>query len=168
MPGSHGYIHQLNCSGGGVPKLPVEAAELTPTGLVGDRQAHRRFHGGPQRALCLYSLEVIRSLQAEGHPIYPGSVGENVTVAGLDWSQLSPGRRLALGDEVIIELTSYTKPCRTISGSFGDGKFNRISQKEHAGESRLYARVIRTGRLAVGQQVRVLEGEAATAAQRER
>ncbi|HZH91279.1 MAG TPA: MOSC domain-containing protein [Pyrinomonadaceae bacterium] len=167
MPGSQGHIHQLNCSGGGVPKLPVEAAQLTPTGIVGDRQ-RRPFHGGPQRALCLYSLEVIRALQAEGHPIYPGSVGENVTVAGLDWSELVPGRRLALGDEVIIELTSYTQPCRTIGGSFGDGKFNRISQKEHAGESRLYARVIRTGRLAVGQQVRVLEGEAAAAAPQER
>jgi len=161
MPGGEGYIHQLNRSGGGVPKLPVGEAQLTPTGLSGDRQRYPLIHGGPQRALCLYSLEVIQALQAEGHPIYPGSTGENVTVAGLDWSELAPGRRLALGDEVVIELTSYTKPCRNIRGSFGDGKFKRISQKEHAGESRLYARVIRTGRLAVGQQVRVLDNDAA-------
>ncbi|HEX9919526.1 MAG TPA: hypothetical protein VGA87_10180, partial [Pyrinomonadaceae bacterium] len=51
-------------------------------------------------------------------------------------------------------------PCRNIKGSFGEGKFKRVSQKEHAGESRLYARVISTGRLAVGQRVRVLAGEA--------
>jgi MOSC domain-containing protein YiiM len=157
MPGSHGYIHQLNCSGGGVPKLPVEEAQLTPTGLVGDRQTHTRIHGGPQRALCLYSLEVIQALQAEGHPIYPGSTGENVTIAGLVWPELAPGRRLALGDEVVIELTSYATPCRNIKGSFVKGKFKRISQKEHAGEARLYARVIRTGRLAAGQQVRLLD-----------
>ncbi len=160
MPGSHGYIHQLSCSGGGVPKLPVEEAHLTQTGLVGDRQRKMWMHGGPQRALCLYSLELIQALQAEGHPIYPGSTGENVTIAGLAWQQLAPGHRLALGDEVVIELTSYTKPCRTIRDSFAEGKFTRISQKEHAGESRLYARVIRTGRLAVGQQVRVLDGAA--------
>jgi MOSC domain-containing protein YiiM len=159
MPGGHAYIYQLNCSDGGVPKLPVEEAQLTPTGLACDRQAHTRFHGGTQRALCLYSLEVIQALQAEGHPIYPGSAGENVTVAGLVWAELAPGRRLALGDEVVIELTSYTSPCRNIGGSFDDGKFKRISQKEHAGESRLYARVIRTGKLAVGQPVRVLDGE---------
>ncbi|HEX8128309.1 MAG TPA: MOSC domain-containing protein [Pyrinomonadaceae bacterium] len=160
MSAGHGYIYQLNCSAGGVPKLPVEEAQLTPTGLSGDRQRYPVIHGGPQRALCLYSLEVIQALQAEGHPIYPGSTGENVTVAGLDWATLAPGHRLALGDEVVIELTSYANPCRNIRGSFGDGKFKRISQKQHAGESRLYARVIRTGRLAVGQPVRVLNGEA--------
>jgi MOSC domain-containing protein YiiM len=160
MPDGRGYIYQLNCSDGGVPKLPVREAELTPTGLVGDRQAHRRFHGGPQRALCLYALEQIHALQAEGHPIFPGSVGENVTVAGLDWSSLAPGMRLALGDEVVVELSSYTMPCKSIRRSFSDGRFERISQKTHAGESRLYARVIRTGTLAVGQTVRVLDGEA--------
>ena len=159
MPGGEGYIYQLNCSGGGVPKLPVEEAQLTPTGLDRDRQRYPIFHGGKQRALCLYSLEVIQALQAEGHPIRPGSTGENVTVAGLDWKQLAPGARLVLGDEVVIEITSYANPCRNIRGSFGEGKFKRVSQKEHAGESRLYARVIRTGRLAVGQQVRVLDGE---------
>ncbi|HEX8632633.1 MAG TPA: MOSC domain-containing protein [Pyrinomonadaceae bacterium] len=160
MPGGHGHIHQLNCSGGGVPKLPVAEAQLTPTGLSGDRQRHTIFHGGTERALCLYSLELIQALQAEGHPIYPGSTGENVTVAGLAWAELAPGRRLSLGDEVVIEITSYATPCRNIRGSFGDGKFKRIAQKQHAGESRLYARVIRTGRLAVGQPVRILNGAA--------
>jgi MOSC domain-containing protein YiiM len=160
MPDDGGFIYQLNCSNGGVPKLPVGEAELTPTGLVGDRQRYPIIHGGPQRALCLYSLEVIQALQAEGHPIYPGSIGENVTVAGLDWSSLAPGRRLALGDEVVIELTSYANPCRNIRGSFGDGKFKRVSQKQNEGQSRLYARVIRTGKLAVGQAVRLLNAEA--------
>ncbi|HEX8423435.1 MAG TPA: MOSC domain-containing protein [Pyrinomonadaceae bacterium] len=160
MPDGVGYIYQLNCSDGGVPKLPVREAQLTPTGLVGDRQAHPRFHGGPERALCLYALEQIQALQAEGHPIFPGSVGENVTVADLDWSRLAPGVRLALGDEVVVELSSYAMPCRSIRKSFSGEKFGRISQKTHAGESRLYARVIRTGKLAVGQTVRVLDGSA--------
>ena len=151
-----GRIYQLNCSGGGVPKLPVAEARLTKTGLEGDRQAHRLFHGGPERALCLYALEHIRALQAEGHPIYPGSVGENVTIEGLDWSSLAPGSRLALGDEVVVEISSYTTPCKTIKASFVDEGFKRISQKIHPGESRLYARVLQTGRLAVGHQVRVL------------
>lgn len=155
-----GYIYQLNCSDGGVPKLPVAEAELTPTGLTGDRQGHPRLHGGPERALCLYALEQINALRAEGHPIFPGSVGENVTVAGLDWSSLTLGCRLALGDEVVIEISSHVAPCRRIGESFSDEKSTRISQKKHAGESRLYARVIRTGRLAVGQPVRVLNGEA--------
>ena len=153
-----GYIFQINCSDGGVPKRPVREAEVTPTGLACDRQAHPKIHGGPERALCLYALEHITQLQDEGHPIFPGSIGENVTVVGVDWNTLTPGSRLALGDVVIIEITSYAGPCPTIAGSFTDGKFKRISQKKHPGESRLYARVIKTGLLATGQTVRVLNG----------
>lgn len=152
-----GTIFQLNCSDGGVPKVPVREAQLTPTGLSCDRQAHLKIHGGPERALCLYALEHITALQEEGHPIFPGSIGENLTIVGLDWKTLEPGTQLALGDEVVIEITSYAGPCQTIAASFVGRKFKRISQKKHPGESRLYARVLKTGRLATGQKVRVLD-----------
>ena len=151
------HIFQLNCSPGGVPKLPVAEALLTRTGLVGDRQALPRIHGGPERALCLYALERIRQLQAEGHPIRPGSTGENITVTGLDWDTLAPGVRLAVGDEVLIEISSYAGPCKAIAASFRGGEFRRISQKVHPGASRLYARVLRTGLLRVGQAVSVID-----------
>lgn len=151
-----GRIFQLNRSGGGVPKLGVREAFLDANGLEGDRQRNLRFHGGPQRALCLFPLELILELQAEGHPVFPGSVGENVTVAGLEWSRVEPGTRLSLGDEALVEITSYTSPCKTIAASFADGDFKRISQKVRPGDSRLYARVLRPGRLAVGQSVKLL------------
>lgn len=95
-------------------------------------------------------------LQAEGHPIYPGSVGENVTIVGLDWSQLKPGARLALGEEVLLEISSHAAPCKIIADSFTDSDFKRISQKVFPGDSRLYARVLQTGRLFIGQTVKVL------------
>lgn len=151
-----GVIFQINCSSGGVPKQAVEEAAVTETGLVGDHQEHPKIHGGPDRALCLYSLERIEELQREGHAISPGSVGENITIRGLDWSELKPGDRLALGDEVVIEITSYTNPCDSIAASFIKGDFRRISQKKYPGHSRLYARVIRTGSLRIGQTIRVL------------
>jgi MOSC domain-containing protein YiiM len=152
-----GRIFQLNVSNGGVPKLAVGEAVLTSGGLQGDRQRDLRYHGGPARALCLFALERVLELQEEGHPIFPGSVGENLTVVGLDWSGLAPGARLALGGEALVEITSYTSPCKKIAGSFKGGEFKRISQKVHPGDSRLYARVLRPGRLAVGQSVRLLE-----------
>jgi MOSC domain-containing protein YiiM len=155
----NGRIFQLNSSNGGVPKLAVREAVLTPAGLEGDRQRDRRYHGGPERALCLYALERILELQTEGHPIFPGSAGENVTVAGLDWGLLKPGARLAFGEEALVEISSYTTPCKVIAASFQDGQFKRILQKEHPGDSRLYARVLRTGRLSVGQPIRLLNGE---------
>jgi MOSC domain-containing protein YiiM len=152
-----GRIFQLNCSRGGVPKGAVREAFVTRDGLAGDRQAKPFIHGGPERALCLYALEHIVMLQREGHPIFPGSAGENVTVSGLDWAALGPGRRLALGEEVLIEITKYTGPCKTIAASFVGGEFKRISQKIHPGWSRLYARVLRPGQIMVGRTVRVLD-----------
>ncbi len=151
-----GRIFQLNVSQGGVPKLAVREAILTPEGLTTDKQKLTKFHGGVERAVCLYSLEHILALQREGHPIFAGSTGENVTIAGLDWARLTIDTRLALGDEVIIEISSYAAPCKQIAASFMDGNSNRISNKQHPGWARLYARVLRGGKLCVGQRVQVV------------
>lgn len=156
MSSTTGHIFALHVSNGGVPKLAIREAELTELGLRGDRQRDRRYHGGPERALCLFALEEILQLQAEGHPIYPGSTGENLTIAGLDWAALRPGVCLALGDEALVQITSYAAPCSNIRESFAEGTFKRISQKVHPSESRLYTRVLRIGTLRVGQAVQVL------------
>lgn len=149
------HIHQINTSQGGVPKLPVDRANVDDSGLVGDRQADRRFHGGPDRALCLFSLEVIERMQEEGHPIAPGSAGENVTIAGLDWATVVPGTRLAMGP-VEVEITSYTTPCAKNAQWFVDGKFTRMHQNKFPGDSRVYARVLRGGPIREGDEVTVL------------
>jgi len=150
-----GRITGLQRSDGGVPKLAVESAAVTERGLEGDRQRNRRFHGGPERALCLYSQERIDALVAEGHPIVRGAVGENVTIAGLPWERVRPGTRLTLGD-IEVEVTSYTSPCANIEDAFLDGRIARISQKVHPGWSRVYVRVRRGGSLRVGDPVRLV------------
>lgn len=147
-------IVQINVNPrGGVPKHPVEFAEITVNGVVGDKQRDRRYHGGPQRAVSLYSLEHIHMLQAEGHPIAPGSTGENLTISGLDWAKLQVGDCLRIGDRVVIEITSYAAPCNNIAESFAGGTFKRIGQKTHPGWSRLYARVRTEGRVYTGDSV---------------
>ena len=143
----------LQVSPGGVPKLPVDTGVVTSLGIVGDKQRDRRFHGGPDRALCLYSMDRIEELNREGHTIIPGSAGENVTVRGLDWDTVIPGKRYRLGEEVEIEITSYTTPCANIAGSFKGGEFVRILQKQHPGYSRVYARILKEGVLRVGDSV---------------
>ena len=156
-PGTVGRVFQINLSNGGVPKLPVAGAQVTKNGLAGDRQKHTTFHGGPERAVSLFSLEVIERLRAEGHPVEPGSTGENVTVSGLDWPLLAPGSRVAIGSEVVLEITGYAAPCGSIRASFAGGRFKRISQKVNPGESRLYARVLGEGSITTGDAARVLD-----------
>ena len=150
-----GRIFQLNTSPGGVPKLAVREAQVTELGMSGDDHNFPDIHGGPERAVCLFSLERILELQAEGHPIFPGAVGENITISGIDWNEVTPGQQIALGNEVLLEITSYTSPCNSIPDSFLDGKYQRISQKIHPGYSRVYARVLRPGKIVIGQTVQL-------------
>jgi MOSC domain-containing protein YiiM len=144
MSGRIGKLVSINSSGGGVPKRPVLFSNVNSLGLEDDRHIDRN-HGGPDRAICIYSLELIKALRAEGHPIDIGTAGENFTVEDLDWSLMQPGALVTAGAEVRLEVTSFTTPCKTIAGSFIDGKFSRISQKLHPGWSRVYARVVTPG-----------------------
>src|SRR5262245_48947654 len=106
----HPYLHQISVSNGGVPKLAIPQTRVTKDGVEGDHQRNREVHGGPDRAICIYSLEVIEALRKEGHSIVPGAAGENFTIAGLAWKQVGPGTRLGVGSEVKLEVLSYTAP----------------------------------------------------------
>jgi MOSC domain-containing protein YiiM len=123
------HVHQINVNpAGGVPKFAVPAVRIEVDHVDGDKQRHLKFHGGPTRAVSLYSFERIEALRGEGHPIVPGSVGENLTVSGLDWAAITPGVRLRVGEVVELEITSYAAPCNNIAGSFDGCASDRISQ----------------------------------------
>ena len=155
-----GRVLRLNASDGGVPKRAVERARVTVDGLLGDSQRDRRHHGGPERALCLWSAERIEALVAEGHPVSPGSTGENVTVTGLDWSAVGPGARLVFAGGVELAVTDYATPCATIRDSFAGARFERIHQQRHPGWSRVYARVLVPGELRRGEALELRAPEA--------
>ena len=155
MPASAtGTVTQLSASNGGVPKLAVESAEVGFRGVVGDVQRMRIHHGRPWQALCIYADEVIDMLRDEGHPIGRGSVGENITVAGLDWSHVRPGVLLQIGG-VLAHVQAYAEPCNTNARFFIGGDFNRMNAKVGP-VSRVYATVLQPGHIATGDPV-VLE-----------
>ena len=149
-------VVQINVSDGGVPKRPIASAVIGTLGVEGDRQESTEFHGGPARALCLFALERIEALQAEGHAITPGGAGENITIRGLDWDAVGPGTQMRLGESILIEITRYTAPCTKIRANFSGGDFNRINQKTNPGWSRAYARVLEGGPLLPGDSVELL------------
>lgn len=147
------HLVQININpNGGVPKLRVDEAFLGTDGVRGDMQRDLKFHGGPERAVCLFSTDLIYALQEEGHPIDCGTAGENLSIAGLNWNDIIPGTKLQIG-EAQVEIISYTSPCSTIAASFADGEFTRISQKIHPGWSRLYGRVLIEGLVRKGDGV---------------
>jgi MOSC domain-containing protein YiiM len=149
--GPVGRVAQLNVSGGGVPKQPVDRVEVDWTGVVGDRQGNRQHHGRPWQALCLWSTEVIDGFAAAGHPLRAGAAGENVTVSGLDWAAITPGVVLEVG-AVRCEVSSYAIPCSKNAGWFLDGAYDAMHHR--AGPvSRVYATVLTPGAIATGDPV---------------
>src|SRR5437588_9460579 len=112
-----GRLESINVSRGGLPKTSVFEGLVTEEGLDGDRQRDLRFQGGPDRAVILFSLDVIRALQAEGHPIDAGTTGENLTVSGITWEGVVPGSVIIVGP-VRLLVSKYTSPCVKIRHSF--------------------------------------------------
>ena len=152
-----GSVAQVNSSKGGVPKLPVDRGHIGYGGLDGDRQATRRHHGRPWQAICLYSGDVIDALRAEGHPIGWGSTGENLTLSGIDWSQLRAGLVIEIG-EVRLRLSAPAVPCSKNKPFFAEGHFLRMDHDRHPGWSRWYASVLQPGDVAQGDEVVVSSG----------
>lgn len=151
-----GRVLQVNVSPGGVPKLPVRRAWVGRFGVEGDRQRHDTVHGGPHRAVALLGIEAIERVQADGHPIEPGSVGENLTTVGIELASLPIGTRLAIGDALLLEISSPANPCNLIGGSFRGGKSGRISVLTHPADTRMYARTLVEGEVRPGDSIRVL------------
>jgi MOSC domain-containing protein YiiM len=147
-PTTAGTVAHLAVSAGGVPKTSVDAVEIGWSGVIGDVQGNRRHHGRPFQALCLWSTEVIDDLRSEGHPIHPGAAGENVTLSGLPWHLVVPGARLAIGS-VLCEISGDATPCSKNARWFVGGDFRRMGI-DRGPVSRMYATVLRPGRVAVG------------------
>ena len=153
-PSQRGTLVQVSASGGGVPKEALPSATVGRGGVDGDLQAERRHHGRPFQALCLWSHDVIDALRAEGHTVYPGAAGENLTVAGIDWSTIRPGVRVQIGD-VLAEISAFATPCAKNARWFSDGGFRRIDHNLYPGTSRAYAWVLEGGTVAPGDAVLV-------------
>ena len=159
-----GTIVQLSLSPGGVPKYPVREAYLTPLGFEGDSQWHPEVHGRPRKAVLLLCREGLDELAAAGFPVFPGALGENLTVAGLDRRWLRPGQRYQAGGAV-IELTQPRRPCPTLD-VYGPGIQAAIydarvkagdASSPRWGLSGFYALVVQPGPVRTGDPVTLLE-----------
>ena len=140
-----GKLLGIFTSNGGVPKISVDSADIRFEGISGDDQNDKKHHGGPMKAICVLENELLVKLQSEGHPIMPGTTGENLLVEGFN---LSIGSKFSIGT-VELEVVSAATPCKTISKSFTDGFFNRMSNKKYPSETRWYCRVLREGTIRI-------------------
>lgn len=163
-----GTIVQVSISPGGLPKFAVPEALCGPLGLAGDGHNHPRFHGGPRKALLLVSQDDLRALEAEGYPVSSGGLGENLTVAGMDFRRMRAGQRFRAG-EAVLELTTVRVPCSALE-IYNGAERARIQDRIYdplvkAGDvtsarwavSGFYASVLTPGWIRAGDSIELLE-----------
>lgn len=151
-----GTVVAVNVSPGGVPKQPVAGAQVRELGLDGDAHVSPR-HGGPLKAVCLYAVEAIERIAEEGHQAFPGSYGENLTLAGIDWGRLRTGDRLRVGEAgPVLDLTEHAMPCAKQARWFVGERIDRISVLLYPEDARWYASVVEEGAVAPGDAVTLL------------
>lgn len=142
-----GVVLQVNVSQGGIPKRPVSEGCVSVRGLDGDSWAHPRYHGGPKQALLLISAEDIEALKSLGYALYPGALGENLTVRGIPFRDVRLGDRFRCGG-IVLEITKLRKPCRTLD-AIGRGIQKQLYDTTPGaplwGRGGFYARVIAEG-----------------------
>jgi len=155
---STGLLASVNTSPGGVPKRPIRRAHVHWRGLEGDGHSKPEpIHGTREQAVCLYALEAIERIRADGHKAFPGAYGENLTIAGLEWKGLRRGDRIRIGDEgPLLLLTDFATPCDTQERWFLDGKYGRISARKHPEDARWYASVLEEGDVEAGDEVHLI------------
>ena len=134
-------------------KTPVEnQVELTATGLVGDGPADLKNHGGPDKAVNVYTLDHYPHWRSEfpDHTFEPGAFGENLTLTGVDESAVSIGDTFAVsGSTASLTVTQPRQPCWKLARRHG---IKDLPQRFiETGFTGWYFAVAEPGQLSAGQ-----------------
>ncbi|TVT51302.1 MAG: MOSC domain-containing protein [Denitromonas halophila] len=143
----------------GMFKTRLDAPVLcTREGLVGDKQADRRYHGGPDKAVHLYPADhyarLVAAFPALAGQVGPGTLGENLSVAGMDETQVCLGDVFVLG-ACRLQITQSRRPCWKIDHRLGvSGASRRVADEGITG---WYFRVLDEGLIAPGDDMMLVE-----------
>jgi MOSC domain-containing protein YiiM len=138
----------------GIWKEPVDGpVRVEGVNLVGDGQADRRVHGGPDKAVYAYAVEDYEWWAGSLGPLAPATFGENLTTQGIDLAASHIGDRWHVGTAV-LEVAAPRWPCFKLGMRMGDEHFpGRFSD---AGRSGLYLRIVEPGTVEAGDEVTVV------------
>lgn len=129
---------------------------LDTNGLHGDRVADTKVHGGPWRAVLMYSSDHFPRWRREWNrkDVTAGAFGENLTVRGIQESTACLGDRFEIGD-ALIEVTSPRGPCWKLARRHGvDDLVAIVKANSRHG---WYLRVLKSGWIEAGQAVRLVD-----------
>jgi MOSC domain-containing protein YiiM len=136
----------------GIFKYPVEQVSVNTLGIIGDIQADKRFHGGPEKALHQFSLlsyeKIIKRFPLLHKKAQPGAIGENISAPNMHEHNVCIGDIYQLGSTV-LQVSSPRIPCWKIDAKLSQPDLNQfISQQRLNG---WYYRVLESGEIGLGE-----------------
>src|SRR5713101_1871106 len=138
----------------GIFKRPVAGpVAVGALNLDGDRQADLSVHGGPDKALYVYSWKNVEFWRGSLHrkDLHPGTFGENLTADHLPDDEVAIGDQLEIGT-ARFEVTQPRLPCYKLGIALGQADFPKIFHR--SGRNGFYLRVLQEGRIAAGDLIR--------------
>ena len=120
--------------------------------LVGDDQADRRVHGGPDKAVYAYALEDYAWWATNTGALTAGTFGENLTTAGIDLNDCHIGDRWQVGSAT-LEVSQPREPCFKLAIRMHDDHFpGKFAAARRPG---VYLRIITPGVVTAGDSIEV-------------
>lgn len=125
--------------------------------LDGDRQSNRKYHGGPDKAVCVYAVEHYPIWRDEcGRPDQPfGSFGENLTTAGMTEDVVCIGDVYRAPSGATIQVCQPRVPCANVRRYWDAPRLP--ARMEETGFTGFYCRVLAEGELGAGDALTLVE-----------
>jgi MOSC domain-containing protein YiiM len=139
-----------------IDKKPVHGKIFLSTlNLDGDQQADLHFHGGPDKAVCVYSHDHYSFWESVlDTKLEAGAFGENLTVKGIIEEDVWIGDVYELGD-ALVQVTQPRQPCFKLATKLKQPKLPLMVQ--HTGYTGFYFRVLKEGTISSEDSLKLLE-----------
>lgn len=134
---------------------PVKVERLH---LAGDGQADLRVHGGVNKAVYAYPAQHYPFWETTRPDLQfgPGAFGENLSITGLDETDVCIGDRFKIGSATFA-VTGPRMPCYKLGIKMGDPSF--LGDFTDARKSGFYFKVLEEGTIEAGDPIEALGGD---------
>lgn len=141
----------------GIFKKPVSGPVMVRSqNLEGDLQADLSVHGGPDKAVYVYSRKNIEYWREtlRRDDLRPATFGENFTVDELLENEVAIGDELEIGTARFL-VTQPRLPCYKLGIALGLPDFPKVFHR--SGRNGFYLRVLREGTIEAGDAIQKIE-----------
>ena len=140
----------------GICKKPVDGPRLlTRQGFEGDGVGDLKYHGGSDKAVCVYSIDHYPWWERVlGITLPQAAFGENLSVEGMREEDVCIGDIYRIGTTE-VQVSQPRQPCKTLAARYGREDF--VKQVVDSGRTGFYFKVINEGRVQAGDEITLVQ-----------